>query len=180
MGKAGDILNLIKTGVFGRRRTFSAWQIELTTRCPLMCGMCISGCDESLAPFYNILSEAKAKAEELKINLRAPLLSPGEVTVCGENPLRNLYISVEGEVSPCVYLYPPSPSPFKRIFCGSECTIKKVSFGNIFTGSFNSIWNSGGYKEFRDGFVRRQKRLPEALLPDPPGQCMTCHKILGL
>ncbi len=135
---------------------------------------------ESLNPFYEILSEAKARAEELKINLRVPLLSPGEVAVCGENPLRNLYISVEGEVSPCVYLYPPFPSPFKRVFCGSEYTIEKVSFGNIFTGSFNSIWNAGGYKEFREGFVRRQKRFPGALLSDPPVQCETCHKMLGL
>ncbi len=42
--------------------------------------------------------------------------------MCGE-PLRNLYISAEGEVSPCVYLYPPLPSPFRRIFCEKEYRI---------------------------------------------------------
>jgi len=29
-------------------------------------------------------------------------------------------------ISPCVYLYPPLPSPFKRIFCGGEYQTQKI------------------------------------------------------
>jgi len=122
--------------------------------------------------YEEVLKEAEVKARELKIRLRKPSLLPVDVAVCEENPLRNLYISIDGEVSPCVYLYPPTPSPFKRIFCGSEYQIGKLSFGNIFREPFSSIWNKKGYVEFRNHFS-----IP---LPEPPEQCKTCHKILGV
>ena len=71
----------------------------------------------------------------------------------------NLYISAEGEVSPCVYLYPPLPSPFKRIFCGKEYWIEKVSFGNIFRDSFSAIWNQAIMSSSETEFMEREKRI---------------------
>ena len=146
--------------------------------------------------YEEILKEAEIKAKELNISLRRPSLSPIEVAVCEENPLRNLYISVDGEVSPCVYLYPPVPSPFKRIFCGNEYQLEKVSFGNIFKEPFHTIWNSRGYVEFRNYFIKRKgkvegmysylwdmkrlNRFEMEPLPDPPEQCRICHKMLGM
>jgi MoaA/NifB/PqqE/SkfB family radical SAM enzyme len=146
--------------------------------------------------YEDILKEVEIKAKESKINLRRPSLSPEDVPVCEENPLRNLYISVDGEVSPCVYLYPPVPSPFKRIFCGNEYQLEKVSFGNIFREPFHEIWGSKRYTEFRECFIKRKRRFEEMYsflldldgikrfeimpLPDPPDQCKTCHKILGV
>jgi len=146
--------------------------------------------------YEEILKEAEIKAKELKIKLRRPSLSPIEVTVCEENPLRNLYISVDGEVSPCVYLYSPVSSPFKRIFCGDDYEIEKVSFGNIFKEPFHTIWNSRGYVEFRNYFIKRKGKVEEMYsylwdmerlnrfemepLPDPPEQCRICHKMLGM
>jgi len=146
--------------------------------------------------YEEILKEAEIKANELKIKLRRPSLSPIEVTVCEENPLRNLYISVDGEVSPCVYLYPPTSSLFKRIFCGNEYQLEKVSFGNIFKEPFHTIWNSRGYVEFRNYFIKRKgkvegmysylwdmkrlNRFEMEPLPDPPEQCRICHKMLGM
>lgn len=145
--------------------------------------------------YESILKEAEVKAKELKIKLRSHPLSPKDVGVCEENPLTNLYISVDGEVSPCVYLYPPVPSPFKRIFCGNEYQLEKVSFGNIFRDPFEKIWNNKDYIGFRERFLQRKKRFEEVYslwnlgkyksiesvsLPDPPEQCKTCHKILGV
>ena len=95
----------------------------------------------------------------LNIKLRRPSLSAIDVPICAENPLRNLYISAEGEVSPCVYLYPPLPSPFKRIFCGKEHSIEKVSFGNIFRDPFSAIWNRDNYGQFRNQFMEREKEF---------------------
>ncbi|HNZ59020.1 MAG TPA: radical SAM protein [Syntrophorhabdaceae bacterium] len=131
-------------------------------------------------------------AGKANIKVALPNLSPSEVPVCTENPLNNIYISVDGEVSPCVYLNPPVLSPFKRIFCGEEFNVKKVSFGNIFDEPFESIWNKKEYTDFRGLFYRRRKcftdiyqsflemKKPEKTdFPQPPFPCRTCHKILG-
>ncbi len=91
-------------------------------------------------------------ARKLNIRLKKPSLSVIDVPVCAENPFGSLYISAEGEVSPCVYLYPPLPSPFKRIFCGKEYLTEKVSFGNILRDPFSAIWSAGNYNDFRNRF----------------------------
>jgi MoaA/NifB/PqqE/SkfB family radical SAM enzyme len=144
-------------------------------------------------PYKTIMREAEMRARQSNIKLTRPSLSSSEVAVCSENPLKNLYISVDGEVSPCVYLYPPIPSPFKRIFCGEKLTVEKISFGNIFRESFETIWNRKEYIEFRSCFIQRQKKLDEiynsllelkhfedSFLPNPPQHCKTCYKMLGL
>ena len=146
--------------------------------------------------YEEIVGQAVVNARKLHIRLKKPALSAFNVPVCAENPLRNLYISAEGEVSPCVYLYPPLPSPFRRIFCEKEYRTDKVSFGNIFKEPFSAIWNNGRYKEFRNRFTQRAKEYNEAyfslwdspkfhnpqdkVFSDPPEPCNTCHKILGI
>ena len=147
-------------------------------------------------PYEEIVKQAETKARELKIRLKKPSLSAIDVPVCEENPLRNLYISADGEVSPCVYLYPPLPSPFKRIFCSKEYSQEKVSFGNIFRDPVSAIWNRGNYEQFRNRFSERERAFKELysslwdspkmkdaqgnVLPHPPEPCKTCHKILGI
>ena len=146
--------------------------------------------------YEEIVRQAEANAKKLSIGLKRPSLCAIDVPVCEENPLRNLYISADGEVSPCVYLYPPLPSPFKRIFCSKEYWVEKMSFGNIFRDPFPAIWNRGDYEEFRSRFVEREKAFKELyaslwdspkmrnaegnVLPHPPEPCKTCHKILGI
>ena len=147
-------------------------------------------------PYEEIMKQAEKSAQKLKITLKRPSLSAIDIPVCEENPLGNLYISVDGEVSPCVYLYPPLPSPFKRIFCEKEYWIEKLSFGNIFKDPFSGIWSSNDYEEFRNRFIQREKEFrelyfslwdspkikssPNDTLPHPPEPCKTCHKILGI
>jgi MoaA/NifB/PqqE/SkfB family radical SAM enzyme len=144
----------------------------------------------------NILKQAEANARNLKIQIKRPSLSAIDVPICEENPLRNLYISADGKVSPCVYLHPPLPSPFKRIFCGMEYGVEKVDFGDVFEKPFLEIWEDQHYVRFRDLFVKRQKTIRESYLslwdspkmkkkdepslPEPPAPCKTCHKILGI
>ncbi len=143
--------------------------------------------------YKDLVNKALNKARRSHVKLALPGLMPKEAPICSENPLKNLYISVEGEVSPCVFLCPPVPSPFKRIFLGKEHLVNRVSFGNIFRESFASIWNSEGYLNFRSCFIRRQEKHREIYrnllelkknenmeLPPPPLSCQTCHKILGL
>ncbi len=146
--------------------------------------------------FSTIIKKTEIKAHELNVTLRTPALTPRETAVCDENPLGNLYVATDGEVSPCVYLNPPVSSPFPRIFCGERQWQQKVSFGNIFREPFNQIWNSAAYTEFREHFLRRKQGLdamnnrlqnkagpisfrPESL-PEFPPPCRHCHKSLGL
>ncbi len=144
-------------------------------------------------PYRDILKKAEATAVRSKIRLTKSALSPCETAVCSENPLRNLYISVDGEVSPCVYLQPPAPSPFKRYFHGEEYDIQKLSFGNIFREPFEIIWDKKEYVEFRECFIRRKQaaeetyksllslKKPDTLISqNPPDPCKTCHKMLGV
>lgn len=144
-------------------------------------------------PYRAILTEARKRAQRYGLDLIIHSLQPCDVAVCAENPLKNLYISADGEVSPCVYLGPPIVSPFKRIFCGKEYSTERISFGNILREDINDIWNSEMYTAFRDRFHERatfadtlykslldMKRIETASYPDPPAPCATCHKILGV
>lgn len=145
--------------------------------------------------FDHYLKKAEEEAKRLRVHLKRPPLFPVDTPICEENPLRNLYISSSGEISPCVYLNPPLPSPFKRIFKGREYLIERVNFGNIFEEPFLKIWNREAYLRFRESFKEREKKikdlsyaflsgeasknLKEFILPGPPEPCQTCHKILG-
>jgi MoaA/NifB/PqqE/SkfB family radical SAM enzyme len=139
------------------------------------------------------LREAQKLARSLKVALERPELTAHEVAVCEENPLRNLYVSVSGDVSPCVFLAPPLASPFTRIFRGGECLVHKEIFGNIFRDPFERIWESGEYGEFRERFHLRKRAMddlyesllqhrppPAGPLPPSPPSCASCHKMFGL
>jgi MoaA/NifB/PqqE/SkfB family radical SAM enzyme len=152
--------------------------------------------EKAANPYEAVLTRATENAQRLHVRLTRPSLSAGDVSVCAENPFASLYISADGAVSPCVYLYPPLPSPFKRIFCEKEYSTEKVAFGNVFREPFPTIWSRSDYEAFRNRFRERDKayrdlylslwdgpRLrtaPASLLPDPPAPCRTCHKILGI
>jgi MoaA/NifB/PqqE/SkfB family radical SAM enzyme len=152
--------------------------------------------EKSENEYEEIVKQAEANAKKLKIRLKRPSLFAIDVPVCEENPLGNLYISAEGEISPCVYLYPPLPSPFKRIFRSEPCWLEKVSLGNIFKEPFPSVWNGEHYEKFRNCFQERKEKFNEVYLsllqsssietlrgiviPQPPEPCRTCHKILGV
>lgn len=152
--------------------------------------------EDAQSQYDQLLGQAEANAQKLGIRFKKPNLTAFNVPVCAENSLRNLYISTKGEVSPCVYLYPPLPSPFRRIFCEKEYRTDKVSFGNIFKEPFSAIWNSSQYIEFRNRFIKREKEYKESCfsllqspglknpkdeaLSEPPEPCKTCHKILGI
>jgi MoaA/NifB/PqqE/SkfB family radical SAM enzyme len=144
-----------------------------------------------------VLSAADEEARKTGVRLRISALSPSPVAVCEENPLRNLYISAGGEVSPCVFLHPPTSPRFTKIFCGQEYGSERVSFGNVFQEPFNRIWNGLEYSLFREPLIRRARRSQEMFLPfwsfennqergagafcpEPPAACRICHKMLGV
>jgi len=143
--------------------------------------------------YKEIINETLKRAKTYKIKIEMPNFIASDVAICSENPLENLYISVEGEVSPCVYLYPPISDSFIRIFCSKEYKTNKISFGNIFHEDIETIWKKKEYMDFRKGFYERKKKMQELFdlllepkrlsnmtMPEPPEICKTCYKILGL
>jgi MoaA/NifB/PqqE/SkfB family radical SAM enzyme len=156
----------------------------------------VFSCSSSKGEADEMLAQVALDAQRLGIALRRPSQSAVDVPVCDENPLRNIYIGATGEVSPCVYLFPPVDSPFKRIYCGQESLQGKVSFGNMFEAPFLSIWDSDGYRRFRQCFSARQEffrdrylalldmgrlaELRDRVPPGAPEPCRTCHKMLGV
>lgn len=155
-------------------------------------------CEEKAEEEYEAaIHQARECARMQGIRLKTPPLHKTEAAVCPENPMKNLYISAKGEVAPCVYAHPPLASPFRRIFCGKEYVIEKLSFGNIFQEPFPAIWDSRDYRDFRGRFRQRQgehqelylslldgrkPQLPQGgdLLSPPPEPCQSCHKIIGV
>jgi MoaA/NifB/PqqE/SkfB family radical SAM enzyme len=146
-------------------------------------------------PFPELLAETGRRAREAGVALRRPALTPQATAVCEEDPLRNVFVSVEGDVTPCVYLCPPVTEVFPRRFCGAVHQVERLRFGNLFREPFEAVWSSPAYVAFRERFARRAaSRRPLALvdrgsspdsveepeLPEPPDPCRTCHKLLGL
>jgi len=143
----------------------------------------------------DLLGEAERRAGQLKIALRRAPLTPRSTPVCEEDPLRNLFVTVQGDVSPCVYLCPPVSPEFTRRFCGREHRAQRISFGNLFGEPLDGIWSKPEYAAFRERFARRSRgardlaaadaaspraAAPRIPLPDPPAPCRTCHKMLGV
>ena len=107
--------------------------------------------------YTDILKDAETRAKELNINLRLSSLFPKDVPVCEENPLKNIYISSEGEVSPCVYLYPPVPHLLKGytavIILRQKKQVSEISSENLLI----QVWVNHEYAEFRRCFEKRLK-----------------------
>jgi MoaA/NifB/PqqE/SkfB family radical SAM enzyme len=147
--------------------------------------------------YERLLAETERRARDLALPLRCASLSPAAAAVCEEDPLRNLYVGVDGDVSPCVYLGPPLSGGLRRRSGGREHRLDTVSFGNAFRDPVPAIRDAPAYRSFCDRFARRAQRhrllslLPPswrggpgrsrlAELPEPPEPCLTCPKLLGV
>ena len=152
------------------------------------------GADGDAKETRRIVRAVEDAAAALQIRLAVPPLLPSWPAVCAENPLANLHVSAEGQVSPCVYLNPPLPDPYERSFCGQAQAGERLVLGNLQTDSVERIWEGEPYREFRALFARRRRRdvlgrlfLPATRrpgnapphLPPLPVPCRTCHKSLG-
>ena len=132
-------------------------------------------CQDPAEPPRGRVAEAMELAERLGVEFTAFPLGLGRVRLCSEDPLNNLYVSEDGEVSPCVYLNPPMPE-VPRIFCGEETVVPRTSFGNINERSLQEIWEGEDYSSFRS----QLKKLAEGKAPFLPEECRTCYKAYGL
>lgn len=151
--------------------------------------MVIFSCSKPDKNFLRKIEEVEKIAKELGIIFGKRSLEMMESPICAEDPLESSFISVEGEVSPCVYLNLPTlEEKIERIFCGKEVRINKVIFGNLAEKSFEEIWNSPEYRKFRDHFHGRLSAWKGPVdffnlsggMPPLPEPCKTCYKAYSI
>ncbi|OGA74763.1 MAG: hypothetical protein A3G27_09275 [Betaproteobacteria bacterium RIFCSPLOWO2_12_FULL_66_14] len=137
------------------------------------------------------LEEARAAARKTGIAFRPYPLQFREMAVCDLNPLKLLYVSADGSVSPCVYTSLAGLPEMPRVFEGRSLETPAVSFGNVNERPLLEIWESAAYREFRGRFARRVAgaglamlgaaagAVPDEELPAPEA-CRTCPKLYGV
>jgi MoaA/NifB/PqqE/SkfB family radical SAM enzyme len=148
-----------------------------------------------------IQREAEAEAEALKMHFRNFSFSPNfDLRVCDANPLRNAFVTVSGEVAPCVYLGLPVAGPFTRRYFNQSYQTGNYSYGNIREHGILQLSRQPAYLNFIDYFrgpaeifallqpVRDGDRSPSELKGTRqapaisgrwPPACQGCLKILG-
>lgn len=162
----------------------------------------VFSCAEINPEFGSILEKAIKRAEESDLVFRPYPLKTDEVLVCELNPLRNIYISADGFVAPCVYLNPTLDGAIPRIFCGREQNIERTAFGNALQEDLLQIWSREEYRNFREKLEKRLEfqrsvlgqvtfeldgieKLKEGLeklgeKAPLPQECATCYKAYGI
>ena len=94
-----------------------------------------------------------AEAEVLKIPFRNFSLSPNfDLRVCDANPLRNAFVTVSGEIAPCVYLGLPIAGPFTRRYFNQSYQTGNYSYGNLREHSILKLSRQPAYLNFIDYF----------------------------
>jgi len=104
-----------------------------------------------------LLSQTESETKRLGLDFHWSLPrsdSPG--TRCRENITRSLFVAADGSVSPCVYLNLPIRQPVNQ----------HRAFGNVRQEDPLSIWESEGFRRFRDRLVKG----------DPDPACIGCVK----
>jgi len=108
--------------------------------------------------YQNIVRQARETAKRLSITFRDyPLAPRNDVVNCEASPLETLFVSWQGNYSPCVYLCLPINGKFKRIFYGKEYNCDNLSFGNVNQMSLAELWRDTKYQTFRGQFIKRKK-----------------------
>jgi MoaA/NifB/PqqE/SkfB family radical SAM enzyme len=138
------------------------------------------------------LDDARAAARRTGIAFRPYPLEFREMAVCDLNPLRILFISADGDVSPCVYTSLTGQSSIPRVFEGRALEVPVVRFGNLNEQPLDQIWESAAYREFRARFAKRvvgASRMALGVLAGgaadeeeapPPEACRSCPKLYGV
>jgi MoaA/NifB/PqqE/SkfB family radical SAM enzyme len=162
-------------------------------------------CNAEDNSFKKFIETSMQQAKKIKLPFRVYPIEMEEVVMCEMNPLRIVFISHDGCVSPCVYLNMTKRGLIPRIFCGKQYEIERQCFGNIGEYDFMEIWASNAYKNFRKAYHNRvniirkaysdigfemgaidkirdaEKAAEKALLKSPmPEACGTCYKAYNI
>lgn len=106
--------------------------------------------------FTDFVEEACVRADGHDLLFQVYPLQPRSVPYCEASPLEELYITWDGQVSPCVYLnLPLEGNGIPRVHRGERVSVPRTSFGNIGEEDLEAIWATAAYRDFRDRFAAR-------------------------
>jgi MoaA/NifB/PqqE/SkfB family radical SAM enzyme len=144
---------------------------------------------ENISYYYSMLEKIKKHAtnENLIFAYNKPVLNES-IKQCSENICYSCIISVEGEVSPCVFTSPTlcisnesdKNKKYFKFYKNQTFPMLKMSFGNISFESLTQIWNKEEYYNFRNFFNLETKTNNDTVLSKMPDCCKTCYKRLGV
>jgi MoaA/NifB/PqqE/SkfB family radical SAM enzyme len=137
-----------------------------------------------------VLAEARQRAAKLGVGLRLYAVQPQELAMCEQNPLRNLFFSWAGYVSPCITLSYAE----NRVFNGQQQVVPCQRFGNIKDEPLEQIWQKVAYQAFRRPFEARVRLERQATInaligngeeqpgekPKAPDGCQSCYYLYGI
>ncbi len=119
----------------------------------------------------DLIKKAEDRAKELGIKFVAKPVKLEEALVCAENPIENCLVTVDGKITPCVYLHLPTKSDYIiRYFNGNRVEVPKVYFRSFDEWKNSSIRN---IFEKRLHILYQSLPLEFSTLPDV---CRTCYK----
>ena len=141
--------------------------------------------------YSEAIEAAYSVARRTGIAFRPYRLQFREMAVCDLNPLKILFVSADGGVSPCVYTSAMGRSEIPRVFEGRPFEVPVVSFGNVNDRPLMEIWEGTAYREFRQRFARRVAGASAMMLgaasaaapveeSPAPDACRTCPKLYGV
>jgi MoaA/NifB/PqqE/SkfB family radical SAM enzyme len=152
--------------------------------------------------FLRIKSNLSAFFGRMRLNLKPfhPTLTP----VCDKNPLNNIFINANGDVSPCVFLAPPVGDEIIWQHSGVDVCQRRFVLGNLKELTLKEIWETDEYETFREKFRQRKEYYEEKLSTvscllsgcceletardkiqnyfishSAPKQCLACAKLKG-
>lgn len=105
--------------------------------------------------FLGVRTNACALFANMKLNLKP--LYPSLTSVCDKNPHCSLFISANGDVSPCVFLAPPVENGIFWQQDGRRVYQKPLVMGNVNDLTLQEIWENPNYRAFRDKFRQRSE-----------------------
>lgn len=138
------------------------------------------------------MEDARTAAARAGLAFRPYPLESKEMAVCDLNPLKILFVSADGRVSPCVYTSLAGQPEIPRFFDGRSLSVLAVHFGNAGERPLMEIWERPEYRAFRQQFVNRlvgAKTMALSALrgtvaaeveTPAPEPCRTCPKLYGL
>lgn len=152
--------------------------------------------------FLRMRTNLSALFARMKLSLK--LFYPTVTPVCDKNPLNSLFISANGDVSPCVFLAPPTHDEIVWQLSGSHVCQRQCVMGNLKHLTLKEIWETEEYELFREKFRRRKQYHDQTLSKvsyslsgsaeletainkiqnyfnshSAPNQCMACAKLKG-
>lgn len=141
--------------------------------------------------YKDAMDRARALARRSGLIFRPYPLEPRGLSVCELNPLKILFVSADGSVSPCTYTAVAGQPEIPRVFEGKTLRIPPVRFGNVKDHDLMEIWEGPAYRAFRRQFAERIQRMVEMAVsaaggtapseeePPAPEPCRTCPKLYG-